>query len=410
MFKTVDLYLGIFLILCGFGISLLNLKSWMLSKNKFSNILLSENVLLMCVGITFMCRAIYSIKPGNVEMDGVDLRMAEISPYVIKNIDVKCGFASLLLSYGPYVMSLVNSFLGLIIDNYMHYRMLWDIKKKNEEDNVQEIGETSRSVTEVKHVKYRSITVLWKKYSSFITIVLQWIIPILITLFMYPMNVKEMSIGEARNLEDTCMSMLDVTKEPCYFNSTWVNTTESEELLKYIPAPLNYLEIIEKDQSNTNETRQLDTILSNVLSVLRNFNNNSNFEFTNVTKSFRRPKIDEKCMKICFTDNKSLLVYMFALAFISYFVPITISVVILTKIHIMQVNRPNVKTYVTRELLYNILFWTPVMFDTFLSLLMCSFSMHGTKTSFFNIIANVYQAVKNFMNTRYFKENVIVPK
>ena len=214
MFKTVDLYLGIFLILCGFGISLLNLKSWMLSKNKFSNILLSENVLLMCVGITFMCRAIYSIKPGNVEMDGVDLRMAEISPYVIKNIDVKCGFASLLLSYGPYVMSLVNSFLGLIIDNYMHYRMLWDIKKKNEEDNVQEIGETSRSVTEVKHVKYRSITVLWKKYSSFITIVLQWIIPILITLFMYPMNVKEMSIGEARNLEDTCMSMLDVTKEP----------------------------------------------------------------------------------------------------------------------------------------------------------------------------------------------------
>lgn len=409
MFKTIDLYLGVFLILCGFGISLLNLRSWMSNKNKYSNILLSENILLMCVGISFMCRAIYSINPGNIGMDEVDRRMAAISPSIKKYMDIECGFASLLLSYGPYVVSLVNSFLGLIIDNYMHYRMISDIKKKNEEDIVQEIGESSRSITTVKNLKFNKIRKFWRQYSSFITIGLQWIIPILITLFMYPMNVKEMSISEARNLEDTCMSMLDAAKESCYTNSTWSNTTESE-LLKYIPAPLNYLEVIEKEQSSVNESKQLNTVINNVLNILRNFNNHSDFEFTNVTKSFRRPKFDDRCIKICFADNKSLLIYMFVLAFISYFIPITISVVILTKIHIMQVNRPNAKTYVTRELLYNILFWTPVMFDTFLSLIMCSFSMHSTKTSFFNIVANVYQAVKNFMNTRYFKENEIVPK
>lgn len=365
----------------------------------------------MCVGIAFLCRAMYSLKPGNVEMDEMELRIAGIMPNILKNVNIKCGFASLLLSYGPFVVSLVNSFLGLIIDNYMHYRMLWDLKKKNEEDMVQVIGESSRRITELKQNKFSKFTLFWRKYSSFITIVLQWIVPILIALFLYPMKVKEMSLGEARSLDDTCMSMLDVTNEPCYTNSTIWNNTEESELRKYISVPVNYLEIIEKDPANTNQSsKQVDSILINVLSVLKNFNNNSDFEFTNVGKSSRRPKIDERCMKICFTDNKSLLIYMFALAFISYFVPITISTIILTKIHIMQVNRPNAKTYVTRELLYNILFWTPVMFDTFLSLIMCSFSMHGTKTSFLNVVANVYQAVKNFMNTRYFKENAVVPK
>ncbi|CAH2095957.1 unnamed protein product [Euphydryas editha] len=408
MFKTIDLYLGVFLIVCGFGISLLNLRILVTSKNKYSYILLSENILIMCIGIAFLSRAVYSLNPVNMEMSDPELKIAGFNVN-LGNESSRCGFSSLLLSYGPLVVSLVNSFLSLIVDNYIHYRMLKDLKRKDEQDLVREIGESSRNE---RKVKFSRLYDFCKKYFSFFTITLQWLIPILIASFMYPMGVKEMPIAEVRSIEDSCMAILDLNNVGCEKNFSdikWFNITD---LRKDVPATLNYLEVIENEHHHhhiSNSSDKTDSILRNVLNILKNFNNHSDFEYTNIPKSLRRPKINDKCTKICFTDNKSMLLYMFMLAFISYFVPITISTVILTKIHIMEVNRPNAKKYVTRELLYNILFWTPVMFDTFLSLIICSFSMHGMRTSFFNVIANVYQAIKNFMNTRYFKDNTIIP-
>lgn len=404
MFKTIDLYLGLFLIICGFGISLLNLRSLVTSKNKYSSILLSENILILCIGIAFLSRAVYSLNPVNMDMRNPELRISGFNVN-LSSESSRCGFFSLLISYGPLVVSLVNSFLSLIIDNYMHYRMLRDLKRKEDQDLVREIGESSRNERKEKFSRLQNF---WKKYFSFLTIASQWLIPILIASFMYPMGVKEMAISDVRSIDDSCMAIIDLNNVGCnknYSDIKWLNITD---LRKYTPSQLDYLEVIEKEQY-TNSSDKIDSILSNVLNILKDFNNHSDFEYTNVTKSLRRPKINDKCTKVCFTDNKSMLLYMFVLAFISYFVPVTISTVILTKIHIMEVNRPNAKTYVTRELLYNILFWTPVMFDMFLSLIMCSFSMHGMRTSFFNVIANVYQAVKNFMNTRYFKENAIIP-
>ena len=139
--------------------------------------------------------------------------------------------------------------------------------------------------------------------------------------------------------------------------------------------------------------------------------NDTNVVNKNISSLFlrRKSKSENTCMKMCYLENKDILLYMFVLAVLCYFVPITISSMILTKIHIMNMNKPNLKVYVSRELLYNILFWSPVMLDTFLSLILCSYSMNDVRTSLFNVIANVYQAVKNFMNTKYFKDNAIVP-
>lgn len=370
------------------------------SANKTSYILLSENLILMCIGIAFTYRAIYFLNPGNLNTAEMELKMAEFKSDGV----FQCGISSLLLSYGPLVVSLVNSFLGLIIDNYLHYRMLRDIEKKEQEDIVQEIGETSRSLT---NFKLRKFNMFWKKYYSYITIVSQWIIPILITLFMYPMQVKEMSMHEVRSLEDSCMATLQMSNTNCNKYIDFDNITV--ELRKNLISPTNYLEVLQRINHNNKTSTEIDSVLSNIFSIVKNFNNHTDFQYTNMTKSLRQPKFDDKCMKMCFTDNKNMLVYMFVLAIVSYFVPITISMMILTKIHIMDVKRPNAKTYITRELLYNVLFWTPVMFDTFLSLIMCSFTMHGTRTSLLNAVANVYQAIRNFMQTRYFTENAIVP-
>lgn len=405
MFKTIDLYLGIFLVLCGFGISLLNLRSIVFRKNRFSSILLSENILLSCIGIAFLCRAIYSLNPTNVDAVNIELRFAGIH-FGLNKETTNCGFSSLLLSYGPLVVSLVNSFISLIVDNYMHYKMLKDIKTADDQNIVQRIGEGSRSI---RQEKINKTCKFFKKYFSYFTIAFQWIVPVLMVLLMYPMNVKEMSTNEVRSSENTCMAMLDLSKSNCsYSYMTWETFPNITELRTYVPTA-NYMETMETGEPNRNVSNNIATILSNVINIVRNYNNQTDFAYTNITKSLRRPKLDDLCMRICFTDNQNMLIYMLILAFISYFVPITISAIILTKIHIMQVNRPSAKTYVTRELLYNILFWTPVMFDTFLSLIMCSFSMQSMRTSLFNVIANVYQVIKNFMNTRYFKENEIMP-
>ncbi|CAH2217121.1 jg17594 [Pararge aegeria aegeria] len=123
-------------------------------------------------------------------MADMELKMAGLK---INEGHFQCGFSTLLMSYGPLVVSLVNSFLGLVIDNYLHYRMLRDVENKEKQDIVQEIGENSRSL---KDFKLNKLFTFWKKYFSFLTIVLQWIVPILMTLFMYPMEVREMSMRE----------------------------------------------------------------------------------------------------------------------------------------------------------------------------------------------------------------------
>lgn len=400
MLNSADLYLGGFLILCGFTLSLFNLRRIVKESNtSFPSVLLSENILLTCIGIAFISRAVYKLSPINVEMGD----MEERSAFMMKHEDINCNFTSILMSYGPLIVSLVNSFLSLIIDNYMHYKMIADVKNNEEQSAVPELGD-SLGVEAGSTLK--SIFSFWKKHFSFITVAIQWVLPILITLSMYSMDLKEkiISVSDVRSLSDSCMALLDVSKKNC---SAVINMNNTLQLRTHIP---NYLEVYENYPNNTGE--KFDSIVSNVYNIIADIQNGTHYADVNVTTAplFRTPKSENgNCMKICFLDNKSLLLFMFIITVVSYFVPITISTVILTKIHIMDLKKQNVKTYVSRELFYNILFWSPVMLDTFLSLTLCSYTMNGTRTSIFNIIANVYQTVKNFMNTKYFNDNTVSP-
>lgn len=406
MLKSVDLYLGSFLILCGFALSLLNLRRIVKESNAaFPAVLLSENILLTCIGIAFISRSAYELSSTNVEMNN----MVERSADIMKLEEIDCNFTSILMSYGPLIVSLVNSFLSLIIDNYMHYKLVADVKKNEDESAVQELSETFRIET---RSTIKSLVSFWKKYFSFITVAIQWILPVLITLSMYSMEVKVNNIfmSDIRGLSDSCMALLDVSKTNC---STIINMNDTLQLRTYMPnySSPNYFEMYENYPNNSGE--KVDTIVNNVYKIIASLQNETLYADFNVTSAplFRTPKADlsENCMKICYIDNQKLLLFMFAITIVSFFVPITISTVILTKIHMMDLKKQNVKTYVSRELLYNILFWSPVMLDTFLSLTVCSYNMKGMRTSIFNIIANVYQAIKNFMNTKYFKDNTVSP-
>lgn len=399
MANTIDLYLGVFLILCGFGLSILNLRR-VLKKNltTISSVLLSENILLICIGIAFISRSLYELNSTNFTTKDMEVRTAELKKSKIEG-SIQCGFFSVLISYGPLIVSLVNSFLSLIIDNYMHYKLLYDIKVKDDENVVRVIGEET---TDGRKLNFNTFFDVWKKYYSYGIIALQWIIPVLIVLLMYPMGATPiLGTGEERSIDDSCITMLNLATEKCS-NYTYFNGTD-------YAIPIKYLEVYNYSLRNLNETKKVDSILDNVFNILASYNNQTDFLYTNESRSLRRPKINDICMKICYVDSKNMLLYIFVLVIVSFFIPITISLVILTKIHVMEVKRGNMKTYVTRELLYNILFWTPVMFDTFLSLMFCSYSMDGMRSSLFNVIANIYQTVKNFMNTKYFKENAIVP-
>lgn len=404
MLSTPDVYLGTFLILSGFALSLLNLRRILKKSESFSTVLLSENLLLTCIGIAFVIRAVSEISPVNMNMDEVMEKSESILSSREDNME--CDFKSVLMGYGPLIVSLVNSFLSLLIDNYMHYRMLQDEKLKNEENTVREVG--SQSVE--RKIQIKSLFLFWKKYFSIIAIGLQWIVPILMMLSMYPIDLKEKLIpmSELRIDNDSCMAMLDVSNETCTQN--YMNFTL--EIRKYIPTSTNYLEAFEFEvNKSNNNSEQINKVISNVYKIVSNLENNNNTISVNVTSPFlfRKSKFNQKCMRMCYLENKNLLLYMFLLAVLSYFVPITLSTIILTKIQTMDLNNTGLKTYVSRELLYNILFWTPVMFDTFLSLIFCAYSVNGVRTSLLSVIANIYQAVKNFMNTKYFKDNAVVP-
>lgn len=398
MFDSVDLYLGSFLILCGFALSLFNLRRIVKEGNaSFKTVLLSENILLTCIGIAFISRAVYKISPMNVEMANMEQRSTDM----MKHEDISCSFMSILMSYGPLIVSLVNSFLSLIIDNYMHYKMIANVKKSEEDSEVHEIGDNFRVES---RSTVKSLFSFWKKYFSFITVAIQWILPVLLTMSMYSMDVKERNIfmGDTRSLSESCMALLDISKKNC-------STIYDQNNTQFRTNTANYFDMYENYTNETGE--KFDSIVNNVYRIIANLNNETHFADIKVTSAplFRKPKVNENCLKICYVENKKILLFMFVMTIVSYFVPITISTVILTKIHVMELKKQIVKTYVSRELLYNILFWSPVMLDTFLSLTLCSYTMNGMRTSIFNVIANVYQAVKNFMNTKYFKDNAVSP-
>lgn len=394
MLSSVDLYLGSFLIVAGFALSLLNLRRLIKGGTSLPAVLISENVLLMCIGIAFMSRSIYKMNTFSTDMDEIEERINNME--VSEQMD--CNFVSILKTYGPLVVSLVNSFLSLIIDNYMHYRMLSGIKKDDDDNTIQDLRSYSSD-----SMKVSNIFLFFKKYFSYIAVAMQWVVPVLIALAMYPMEVKEKRLldEDFRRSSDSCMAMVDVTNKTCSYGNY------SLELRQLAPS---YLETNENNSYDANILPKIDFVVNNVQKVISNWKNDSLTNF-NVFSGplWRRPKIENGCMRVCYVDNKSLLLYMFVISIVSYFIPITISTIILTKVHMMDVKRSGMKAYVSRELLYNILFWTPVMFDTFLSLILCSYSMNGMRTSIFNVVANVYQAVKNFMNTKYFHENSVEP-
>lgn len=400
MLNLVDFGLGVFLLMCGLGLSLLNLRR-IVKKSRvfFPAVLLSENIFLTCIGIAFIIRSVYELNPISTEMSDIEER----SVAIMKTADMNCNFESILMSYGPFIISVVNSFVSLIIDNYMHYRMIADVKRNEDENEVRELSDNF-SVNS--GFKFKKIFLYMKKYFTFIAITLQWVLPGLLALIMYSIDIKQMTVvGETKSFDKSCMALLDVNEKNCTLQPTGIDIPQINQNWKF-------LTMYDKDFHNTSDQR-VDNIVENVYSILANLQNESHYADVVVSTRplLRKPKQDteQKCMKICFLDNKKLLLYIFGVSVVSFFVPITISTIILTKIHIMNVKNQNVKTYVNRELIYNVLFWTPVMFDTLLSISLCSYTMNGMRTSMFNVIANVYQAVKNFVNTKYFKDNSILP-
>lgn len=392
MLNSVDLYLGSFLILAGFTLTLLNLRKLVKGSKSLPVVLISENILLMCIGIAFISRSIHKMNTFTADMGDIEERIANMKV----NEEMECNFATILKSYGPLVVSLANSFLSLVIDNYMHYRMLSDIKKDDDENTIQDLRSFQSSAMNVSR-----IFLFFKKYFSYIAIAMQWLVPVLIALAMYPMEVKEKRFLNEHYRSDLCIAMVDVSNKTC------VNTGNYSLELRKLTA--SYLETSENNYDSS-VLPKIDSVVNNVQNVISSWKNDSfgNFHIYSAPL-WRKPKMENECMRVCYVDNNSLLLYMFIISIISYFVPITISTMILTKVHMMDVKRLGMKAYVSRELLYNILFWTPVMFDTFLSLLICSYTMNGMRTSIFNVVANVYQAIKNFMNTKYFQENSVEP-
>lgn len=358
---------------------------------KIPLILLSENIILICLGIAFVSKSVYQMNPINVEVEDMQVRKLTILNMDHENFE--CNYSSVLISYGPIIISFVNSFIMLIIDNYMYLRQIISSKETEEADIVQEINNESEE---------NQSRNLIKKYYPYAAISGQWGIPLLLILSMYSLDTKEQVVSRNINsMKDSCMTMLDMKNRTCTIISDYLNYTQELRLYE-LP---NYLDVIENSHNNdTGQAVQIQSVLDNVYKIVISYN------ATNMNNTLRKAKTyDSGCMKICYIDTKILILYIFFLIVITYLIPITISIIILTKIHVMNKQSLKIKVHVNRDFLYNVLFWTPVMFDMMLSLIFCSYSMSGTRTSLLTVTANVYQVVKSFLNAKYLQFNAIKP-
>lgn len=78
MLNSVDLYLGSFLILAGFTLTLLNLRKLVKGSKSLPVVLISENILLMCIGIAFISRSIHKMNTFTADMGDIEERIANM--------------------------------------------------------------------------------------------------------------------------------------------------------------------------------------------------------------------------------------------------------------------------------------------------------------------------------------------
>lgn len=394
MIVSTDLILGSFLIVCGLALSLLNLKRLLVNKCvEFSPIMLSENIILLCIGISFVSKSMYGLNPVNIEATQVE--KSRFANMYERNFN--CNFATILMTYGPMITSFVNSFVNLIIDNYVYYNVMLKNRAQAEDNVVQDI---SRSDNEGVIKKNN----FFKEYLPYTAIISQWLTPIIFIFSLYTISIKEkiLSTRNFDNMQPSCMTMLNMNNNSCTNINNYINYTEL--IIKDITS--NYLDVIEQAEFNNDTNIQVNSVVDKVYKIISNL---TTVNFNRNTVTDRKSKIIKDCMKICYLDTPWLIVYLFILNIVAYFIPITISVVILTKVHNMINVKKTNKTQITRDFLYNIVFWSPVMFDTILSLLFCSYSMSGMRTSFFTVLANIYQVMKSFINMKYLKVNNVSP-
>lgn len=375
MVNSTDAILGTVLIISGFILAAYNLYRIVKQHSKdYSSILLSENLILISIGIAFLSKSLYELNPLNIQMNKMQRYIEDIN-----NDNIKCNFASVIMSYGPIIISFVNSFISLIIDSYMYYRK---IEAKPEDDNV--IREINEEIPERKN----EIKIFFKKYYAYAAILGQWVTPIILMFLMYPITMKEQIVSVhnlPNNMQDTCLTMLNMKMN----NSC--NTTYTQELRKYVPQ--NYLNVIENAQYDANKTSQVNLVVQRIYDIIN---------------SSRESKSIQDCMKICYLDTKLLTVYLFTIIIVTYLLPIMLSIIILTRIHSIDNKKMNTMN-VNQDFLYNVLFWSPVMFDLILSLTFCSYEMNGTRTSLLTVAANIFQVIKNFVNIKKLQHSTVKP-
>lgn len=385
---SVDLLLGIFLITCGFLISLFNLKKIIKNKEKdIPKLLLSENIILICIGIAFVSKSVYKLHPSNIEIVNDNWRNFE-NELQINDEYFHCNFSSLLMTYGPLIMSFVNSFVNLMINNYVKYKELMD-SKRNDENMVQDISRDyqGHSIPASKWIR---------NIYPYGIIIGQWLLPMIFTFSLFFIGVQEKTVISSRSFNhfEQCTTMLDMKNESCVEN----NINYTQEIRNYVP--INYLHLFENPKyNNSNISREMDSIVNNVYKIIDNFKDK---DFLNNSVDRENKLLKYDCMKLCYLDTKWLIVYTFLLIVITFLIPVTISMVILTKIEASGASN-------VRDTLYSILFWTPVMFDMILSLIFCSYSMNGTRASLLTVLANIYQVIKNIINSNSLKHNSVTP-
>lgn len=481
MYFCPNLFLGVLLITAGILFIALNITSLMKSKEREKSLkwyLLSENIFISGMGVLFILKYLNKTNDSS-KIFGIAFYKFYNAKRMENSFSDECTFMDLFIEYSPIILPFVNNIVNYLGISANCWKEACDREFTENMSNLNEDGvsslkgsqtgspqqstsremdkdrkETTTKLNKEEDLTYnhkngrKMIVKMTKNQVMLVGVIVQWLIPIIASALMYPMQIKHLS-KQDNNLtfQGNCMKNKLVFETQCIEyrlnmngnlsegiqTATRIflsNTMENEELLNIIKYAPNI--------TNTNSSSEMRNIVDNIYKIVNDFkkidtNYSSideetyffkaepkefNFLNSSVAEWLEKYKMStgenyqqDNCLKMCSIGSNDFKVYLLFLLILAYFLPIIVISILFTKTTDKICNNIVATTdhfTVRREkkfFLWSIFMWSPMFFDFILSVYLCNYSINSVMSTIFVISANMFQIIKAAMNLNYMKKH-----
>lgn len=468
-----NLFLGVLLITAGILFITLNIASLVKSKEREKSLkwlLLSENIFIFGMGVLFILKYLN-------KTFGIAILKFNIEKRMENSFSDECTYMDLFIEYSPIILPFVNSIVNYLGMSANCWKEVCDSEFTENMSNLNQDGvlslkgsqtgtpkpSTSREVDKNrnettinlnKEEDFNSIhkngatmmVKMSKNQVMLLSIIAQWLIPILVSVSMYPMQIRNLSKQDVNfTFHDNCMKNKLVFETKCLAHGLNIignqaegiqaatgaflsNTVENEELVDIIKHSPNI--------TNTNSSSETRNIVDNIYKVVNDFKNldpnyssiddeaysfnvepkefDLNSSVAEWMKNYKIPSGNnyqqDNCLKTCAIGSNEFKVYLFFILILAYFIPILVTSILFTKTtdkisdkifanNNFMVGRAN------KSFLWSLFMWSPMFFDFLLSVCLCNYSINSLMSIIFLISSNLFEIIKTALNMSYMKKH-----